>query len=454
MKALPENFTASMHEKLGQQYKVFLESLEQPAPVSIRIHPKKFTESGFFEAVPWSDFGRYLPSRPVFTLDPLFHAGSYYVQEASSMFLEQVVKQSVDLTKSMSVLDLCAAPGGKSTHLLNLLNRESLLVTNDAIRSRASILSENIQKWGYPNAVVTNNDPADFNRLKGFFDVVVVDAPCSGEGLFRKDAQAIDEWSPENVLLCSARQKRIIADVWDAVKENGIFIYCTCTYNTLENEENLKWLQQHNNTEFLKVNVQPEWGIEEVHENNMFAYRFFPHQTRGEGFFIAVVRKTGSTEQLRLKGKRNLTPPLKKTQEKLRDWISVSGAENFFQFNDLLFYTPSSKAQEIEFLLQHLKIMYAGTNLATLKHEKLIPNHALALSVELRKENFLTADLTEAEAIKYLRRDAIYLEAAPVGFTLITYKNVPLGWANVLSNRVNNMYPSDWRIRMDSRAER
>jgi 16S rRNA C967 or C1407 C5-methylase (RsmB/RsmF family)/NOL1/NOP2/fmu family ribosome biogenesis protein len=454
MKALPENFTASMREKLGQQYKAFLESLKQAAPVSIRIHPRKFTGSGLSETVPWSDFGMYLPSRPVFTLDPLFHAGSYYVQEASSMFLEQAVKQSVDLTRSMNVLDLCGAPGGKSTHLLSLLNRESLLVSNDAIRSRASILSENIQKWGYPNAVVTNNDPADFNGLKGFFDVVLVDAPCSGEGLFRKDAQAINEWSPENVLLCSARQKRIIADVWDALRENGIFIYCTCTYNTLENEENLKWLQQHNHIEFLKVDVGPEWGIEEVHENNMFAYRFFPHQTRGEGFFIAVMRKTGSTDQLRLKGKRNLTPPLKKTQEKLQDWISGTGAESFFQFNDLLFYTPSSKAQEIEFLLQHLKIMYAGTNLATLKHEKLIPNHALALSVELKRENFSTVDLPEAEAIKYLRRDTVHLEAASVGFTLMTYKNLPLGWANVLSNRVNNMYPSDWRIRMDFSVER
>ncbi|MEX2233333.1 MAG: RsmB/NOP family class I SAM-dependent RNA methyltransferase, partial [Cyclobacteriaceae bacterium] len=264
MKPLPVKFEESIHRKLGGALPGFLKSLQEPPPVSIRIHPVKSQHQIADERVPWSKYGEYLPTRPQFTLDPLFHAGSYYVQEASSMFLEQALKQSVNLDQSLNVLDLCAAPGGKSTHLLSLLNRDSLLVSNEAIRSRASILSENIQKWGYPNTIVTNNDPADFRKLKGFFDVIVIDAPCSGEGLFRKNPDAMDEWSPENVQLCAGRQKRILSDAWDSLRENGVLIYCTCTYNESENEDNLRWLQENYSVEFLKLSTDPSWGVDEV----------------------------------------------------------------------------------------------------------------------------------------------------------------------------------------------
>lgn len=448
MSKLPEKFEESIRNKLGSQFPAFAASLMEASPVSIRVNPYKTHRNPAFEAVPWSEYGEFLPARPVFTLDPLFHAGSYYVQEASSMFLEQALKQSANLKDALNVLDLSAAPGGKSTHLLTLLSRESLLVSNEVIRSRASILSENIQKWGYPNAIVTNNDPRDFQNLKGFFDVIVVDAPCSGEGLFRKDPDAMTEWSPENVQLCSDRQRRIVADIWDALKENGILIYCTCTYNESENEENLKWLQKNYPVEFLKLKTDPAWGVEEVAFSKIFAYRFFPHQTKGEGFFISVIRKTGSTASARLKNKKGLTSPSKIVVEKLNGWISAPVPVNFFQFNDLLFYTPGYKAKEIEFLLQHLKIMYAGTNLATLKHDKLIPDQALATSIQLNKENFNSAEVNHAMAIQYLRKDVIQLSDTAMGFTLVTFKDIPLGWVNVLSNRVNNMYPSGWRIRM------
>lgn len=448
MNRLPEKFEESIRKKLGDQFPAFVSSLQEPPPVSIRINPFKNNHYPALHSVPWSQYGRYLPARPVFTLDPLFHAGSYYVQEASSMFLEQALKQSVNLNESLNVLDLCAAPGGKSTHLLSLLNEESLLVSNEVIRSRASILSENIQKWGYSNAIVTNNDPKDFQHLKGFFDVIVIDAPCSGEGLFRKDPEAIQEWSAENVQLCSNRQKRIVADVWDALRENGILIYCTCTYNESENEENLKWLQENYQVEFLKLTTDASWGIEEVACNKIFAYRFFPHQAKGEGFFISVIRKNEPTASIRLKSKKSLGTPLKKIQETLQGWISVASPVTFFQFNDLLFYTPSSKASEIEFLLQQLRILYAGTNLAALKHDKLVPDHALALSIQLNKNAFTTVDISQTEAIKYLRKDVIHLNDMAIGHCLLTFENHPLGWANVLSNRVNNMYPSDWRIRI------
>lgn len=365
------------------------------------------------------------------------------------MFLEQALCQSVNLREPLNVLDLCGAPGGKSTHILSLINRDSLLVSNETIRSRAVVLSENIQKWGYPNSIVTNNDPSDFRKLQGFFDVVVVDAPCSGEGLFRKEPEAMREWSPQNVQLCAARQKRIVADVWDALRENGTFIYCTCTFNSFENEDNIRWLSKHHDVQSIRLTLDPSWGVEEVDTNDLFGYHFFPHKTKGEGFFLAVMRKVkGNGQFARPKSKKPVATPLRNLQARLRPWIRDDCDSAFFQFNDLIFYTPSSRAAEMELLLQSLRIMYAGTNVATVKHEKLVPEHAMALSVEIERNNFPEVAVDEEQALKYLRRENIELTNSPAGFTLLTYQHIPIGWVNVLANRVNNMYPSEWRIRM------
>ena len=448
MKPLPPKFDEFIRPQLGNAYQQFLASLQQAPPVSIRTHPIKNVRSERHQPVRWTAYGQYLESRPVFTLDPLFHGGSYYVQEASSMFLELALRQSVDLKGSLNVLDLCAAPGGKSTHILSLLNRDSLLVSNETIRSRAAVLSENVQKWGYPNSVVTNNDPADFKKLSGFFDVIVVDAPCSGEGLFRKEPEAMNEWSPENVQLCAARQKRIVADVWDALREDGTFIYCTCTYNSLENEDNLRWLAANHAVESVRLRIDPAWGIEEVDANGFFGYRFFPHKVNGEGFFLAAMKKRDAAGIARLKPKKAIAQPLARIRERLIPWILNDREATFFQFDDLIFYAPSVKAREMEFLLQCLRIMYAGTNVATLKHDKPVPEHAVALSVEVNKENFPSCEISEADALKYLRRDILLLPDAAPGFTLLTYNELPMGWVNVLPNRVNNMYPPEWRIRM------
>lgn len=448
MRPLPERFDESMQELLKEQYPQFVKSLQEPSPVTIRFNPFKGNGRDTGQRVPWTREGSYLAARPVFTLDPLFHAGAYYVQEASSMFLEQALKQTLDLDQSLNVLDLCAAPGGKSTHILTLLNRDSLLVSNETIRSRANILSENLQKWGYPNGIVTNNDPSDFRKFPGFFDVIIVDAPCSGEGLFRKEPDAMNEWSPDNVQLCAARQKRIVSDVWDALRQDGVFIYCTCTYNRLENEENLKWLRDTHDVEFIKLAIDAAWGIEEIAGENMFAYRFFPHKTKGEGFFMAAIRKRESAESPRIRPRKAIGSPSRQTREALASWILPGKDAVFFQFNDLIFYTPSSKALEMEFLLQSLKIVYAGTNMATIKRDKLVPDHAMALSVELNKENFKSVEVSEEDALKYLRRDNIQLPDAPLGFTLLKYQGLPIGWVNVLANRVNNLYPSEWKIRM------
>jgi len=444
----PQAFAQRMQTQLQQTWKEFLSAHELPSPTSIRINPLKSSFKDF-EKIAWTDFGYYLEQRPSFTFDPLFHGGAYYVQEASSMFLEQALKQTVDLTQPIQVLDLCAAPGGKSTHLLSLLNEQSLLVSNETIRSRATILAENIQKWGSNNVVVTNNDPEDFQKLEGFFDVIVVDAPCSGEGLFRKDPQASHEWSEENVALCALRQQRILNQVWLSLKSNGILIYCTCTYNEKENEENLNWLLKERKAESIKLKVESGWGIEEVNNKTIFGYRFFPHQVKGEGFFISVVRKKEEQHEISIHRKKTFDHPPTKIKERLYAWFESSDEIEFIKHEELILALPKNYIFEIEFLSKFLKVIQKGTAIATAKHDKLIPEHAFALSTKINHENFNSIELSLDDAISYLRKDVLNLSSEKTGFTLMNFQNVPIGWANLLGNRMNNLYPSAWRIRND-----
>ncbi|MBT1702440.1 methyltransferase RsmF C-terminal domain-like protein [Chryseosolibacter indicus] len=444
----PGAFEKRMLYRLGSEWDNFKRAHEQSSPVSIRLHPLKKSSLINSEQVPWAEQGRYLPERPSFTLDPSFHGGAYYVQEASSMFLEQALKQSIDLSAPLNVLDLSAAPGGKSTHLLSLISNESLLVSNEVIRSRAAILAENIQKWGYVNCLVTNSDPKDFNNIEGFFDVIVVDAPCSGEGLFRKDPQAINEWSVENASLCSSRQKRIIHDVWPALKTDGILIYCTCTYNPDENEENLYWLQQEKEIEFIELNTNFSWGIEKVVKDKVSGYQFYPNKVKGEGFFISVIRKKEYSESATIKSKKKLVAPSKRVIESLNAWVSHPEKLLFKQHNELVFALRAEKTDEIEFLLQHLKFVYGGTNIATVKHDKLIPEHSLALSIILNPDTFNSIEVELPVALQYLRKETIDIKDVEKGFASLAYEGTRLGWVNVIQNRINNMYPSEWRIRM------
>lgn len=449
--SLPVEFEQRMQSQLAGSFSDFAKSLKDAVPVSIRLNAHKHTSSDILDKIPWSEYGRYLKERPVFTLDPLLHAGAYYVQEASSMFLEQAFNQSVDQSKSINVLDLCAAPGGKSTHILSLMNSQSLLVSNEVIKSRATILSENIQKWGSCHAVVTNNDPEHFQRLPGFFDVIVADAPCSGEGLFRKDPATMSEWSTANVALCSKRQRRILSDVWPALKQGGILIYSTCTYNEFENEENLAWLKKEHEIEFIHLKVDKQWGIENVTVNGIEGYRFYPHRVKGEGFFISVIRKLGEENEVRIKGRSAFTPPSAKILSQLHEWVLKPEEKSFINRNEQFQFFPKDKLPEIEFLAKNLYLLSAGTMIATAKHDKLIPEHPLALSTELNKGNFNNIELELREALQYLRKEPLTLQGTKKGFSLMSYQNTPLGWANVLDNRINNLYPSDWRIRMSGK---
>jgi len=447
----PYAFEDRMRHRLGQDWENFASAHATVSPTSVRINPLKRTES-LSDGVLWSSLGGYLENRPVFTLDPTFHAGAYYVQEASSMFLEQALTQTLDLSKPVRILDLCAAPGGKSTHLLSLISRDSLLVCNDVIQSRTGILSENIQKWGHANVVVTNNDPRDFRKLQGYFDAILVDAPCSGEGLFRKDPYSIREWSPENVKLCAQRQRRILEDSWPALKQNGILIYCSCTYNEQENEDTLNWLRQQKEIEPVRIKISDSWGIDQVQIGKITGYRFYPHRTRGEGFFMSVVRKVTEEPSGRIRSKSFFARPSAKASDQLKDWIKDSSSLQFIVQEDLVLMIPSRYSADIEFLAKELRILTKGTALASSKNEKLIPEHASALSLELKKENFITLELDRKEAVLYLRKEMPPMAHAQKGFALVTFEQLPLGWVNLLGNRINNLYPSGWRIRMGPKA--
>ncbi|HRE96113.1 MAG TPA: RsmB/NOP family class I SAM-dependent RNA methyltransferase, partial [Flavobacteriales bacterium] len=274
-----------------QQQKLLADALQETPPVSIRIHPlKKFFPENE-KQVSWCSLGYYLSERPVFTRDPLFHAGCYYPQEASSMFLYHVLSEILP-ENPVRILDLCAAPGGKTTLAATLLRENDLLIANEIERPRCSVLRENVLKYGDPRVYVTNNAPENFSALEGFFDIIIVDAPCSGEGMIRKDPRALEEWSETNVRTCTVRQHDILQKIWPALKEGGVLVYSTCTYNTDENEKQIEnWISNHS-AENIELNVPDEWNITKTKAGDVSCYRFFPHKTRGEGFFLSALRKT------------------------------------------------------------------------------------------------------------------------------------------------------------------
>ncbi|MBN1463866.1 MAG: rRNA cytosine-C5-methyltransferase [Paludibacteraceae bacterium] len=438
---LPQAFINRTALLLGDSFSLFVDALQLPAPTSIRINPAKIFHTPQLEQVPWSSRGYYLPERPLFTLDPLLHAGAYYVQEASSMFLEQIVK--LYIPQAVKMLDLCAAPGGKTTHLLSLLHPDSLLVANEYVRSRAYILSENIQKWGHSNVLVSNNQPEDFTPLSSFFDAVLVDAPCSGEGMFRKDAGAIEEWSVANVEKCVARQRSLLKDVWPSLKNEGILIYSTCTYNRDENEHAVKWIMEELGAELLSVKIDEAWGVTPTD----FGYRFYPHKTKGEGLFMAVLRKTNTEQCLRIKtDKKKIS--FTKQQLDVEPFIVQSQNYVFQNFGNKIIAFPSYQADSIQFLLKQLQVLQVGIFLMECKGKDLIPQAGLALSVSLNRTNCETAALDWHTALLYLRNENIQLPSSPKGFVLVCYKNKALGWVKNLGNRCNSLYPSEWRIRM------
>jgi 16S rRNA C967 or C1407 C5-methylase (RsmB/RsmF family)/NOL1/NOP2/fmu family ribosome biogenesis protein len=444
---LPETFSVRMKSILGEEYDSFQQSFDQEIATTIRINSSKYSEKTRLKNVPFCDTGFFLPQRPLFTLDPFIHSGVYYVQECSSMFLEQAIKQ-LNLQEGIKVLDLCASPGGKSTHLSSLLPHNSLLVSNDVIRSRSQILSENLKKWGAPSVIVTNNDPHDFQRLLNFFDLIVIDAPCSGEGLFRRDPNAIEEWSPENAQLCAKRQQRILADVWPSLKEGGILIYSTCTFNPEENEKNIEWINEFADINPIKLELSPEWGITQTQAGAFPCYRFYPHKVTGEGFFMAVVQKSGNNDGVN--SRRIKDNPLwasKVEKEMGRKLINDQNLE-ILKFEDSLLAFPVNDVNELLHIKNNLRIVHAGIKIGEIKQKDLLPAHELALSTILNRGAFSEIQLDLEQALNYLKRDEILPVSSNKGWNLLTYRNIALGWVKNLGNRYNSAFPKEWRIRM------
>ncbi len=428
----------NVHTSGEQVTSIRLNPLKQSEPDSYRVQNPNPIAIG--SKIPWTDFGYYLSRRPSFTFDPLFHAGCYYVQEASSMFLEQALKQTVDLSKPLKVLDLCAAPGGKSTHIQSLISKDSLLVSNEVIRSRANVLKDNIIKWGCENVVVTNNDPKDFARLENYFDVIVVDAPCSGSGLFRRDPEAIEEWSENNVQLCSQRQQRILADVFPALKKDGVLIYSTCSYSKEEDEDIVNWLKQEFPIFNIQLSIQNDWGIIE----SCGGYRCWPDKVKGEGFFLACFRKTGGENDAVFKTKHKPVLTDKKDMAVISRWAETDG-RSFIRNGDTVYAWPSNLVYDFSLLMDKLKVIYSGVLTGEIIRDKLVPDHALAMSRIVAAETSRT-ELEREQAVRYLQRKDIVMENTNKGWQLVTFQQHPLGWVNVLPNRVNNYYPKELRI--------
>ncbi len=377
----------------------------EEASVSIRLNPFKGCAGPQGNLVPWSPYGRILESRPSFTLDPLFHAGCYYVQDSSAMFVGHVFRKvlagNLADASFVRVLDLCAAPGGKTTDLsVSLRERfgdNFLLVSNEVMKARVGILDDNVAIWGDPNVVVTSVDPAAFAGLKGFFDIIVADVPCSGEGMFRKDARAREEWSPAVVDLCASRQKRILADVWPSLRTGGVLVYSTCTYEAVENDDNLLWAAEELGGEIIMPeNEYPQYGVELTPYGNLLRAGVVP----GEGQWAGCLVKTSpqSVKQASLDSLRPLRNGLKKGIMKGRDFV---------------------------------------------------PDPDYPLSIAFDNSEYPLVEADRQTALKYLHRDALVLPEAALGYNVITYLGHPLGFVKNIGNRCNNLLPKGRRILMN-----
>ncbi|MBE7176138.1 MAG: hypothetical protein INR69_07025 [Mucilaginibacter polytrichastri] len=444
MSTLPAGFTPVFYAQHPDE-ELLITALETSSPVvSIRRNPRK-TARNFAgtEKVSWCTQGLYLPERPSFTFDPDFHSGCYYVQEASSMFLEQAIKALTFQGGSRRVLDLCAAPGGKSTHLLSLLNDDDLVVSNEIIKTRTPILGDNINRWGNANSFVSQNDPKDFVRLAGYFDLIVADAPCSGSGMFRKDEKAIDEWSPQLVDLCQKRQRRILADVLPALKQDGYLIYSTCSFSDEENEDIADWLTGEFDLESIRIPLETEWNITETesHIHKAYGYRFYPHKLRGEGFFLAAFRKKEG-ENSPLKTNRSKEKPAK-APDQIYDWL-INDTYVLKAHRDDWYALHPQHAADWDILRQHLHLYKSGVKTGRFAGKDFLPDYELAQSLIISPE-IAGAELDEETAIRYLRKENIGVKTAP-GWTLARFGGNGLGWMKVLPNRVNNYYPKEIRI--------
>lgn len=454
---LPERFVERMRQELGEAEATALcEALATEPSTAIRLNTPKMSCPPFeAEAVPWSADGYTLPERPAFTLDPAFHAGAYYVQEASSQFAGYILSQAVGgraQCEGLRVLDVCAAPGGKSTHYASLVGEHGLVVANEINRSRAAVLADNARKWGLGNMVVSCNDSSRLTQLREWFDAVAVDAPCSGEGMFRKLDEAQEQWSEANVAMCAERQWEILQNAYEALRPGGVLIYSTCTFNRSEDEEILQRAMQQWGEGLEAVDeiaVEKEWGVVEGWEGAFRTYRFFPHKVTGEGMFMAVARKVGDGVAKRhaSKSRRQIIAKAGKSEVvELSRWTMEPEQMQFFTAGEMIYGCRKEHFADIDILSGCLSVIYSGVAMGQIFKGRLKPDGALAMWVGLRRDAVECRELDEEQVLQFLRKQDVAAHLFAEGVNLVEHKGLALGFVKRIGARVNNLYPSSLRI--------
>ncbi len=449
----PDGFIDRLQPLLGPELDDFIAAHYAPSPVSIRLNPSKTPiDISDSDPVRWCETGFYLKHRPVFSKEPAFHSGSYYVQGASSMFLEQYMN-NYGGDQPMTVLDLCAAPGGKSTHLLSMVHPDSMVVCNEVIRSRGSMLIQNLSRWGSANSIITQSDPKVFESVGPIFDWVIVDAPCSGEGLFRKIPDAAAHWSEKTVEICADRQKRILRSAVKVLKPGGILVYSTCTYEPAENIEQLISFILQEGFESLHVSIPEDLGIlQQIHHISgkpLWGYTFLPHRVMGDGFFISAARKPSRSSPAHSGRHRQNLPRHRLPRETLNgisDWLPDSQLTFYSARDGQIFGYPASWSGNLHHLIQQLNVRSVGAGIGRMRKTDLIPAHSLALYPPIL-QHVPTQAVLDAEARQFLTKSSVldFPDCSP-GWTLLTYNGNGLGWIKKISRRINNYYPSAWRI--------
>lgn len=456
-------FEKYLEEAIGRENAlVAFSAFNDPASVSVRRNPFKLTAPPVFSAggsalqsrpVRWSPYGIMLDERPQFTLDPVFHAGAYYVQDSSSMFVGHVFRKilsdmTIPSSRPLRVLDLCAAPGGKTTDITASLREacgdDFILVANEVMKARVGILADNVALWGDPNVVVTCDDPRAFASITGYFDIIVADVPCSGEGMFRKDEQAQQQWSEDNVALCEGRQRRIIADVWPSLAEGGVLVYSTCTFNKYENDGNVRWIAENLGADIMHGGI-----VEEGVLKTDCGYSLVPGLVEGEGQYCASLLKTSGSEYV--EGR-----PVRQTDRTQKQTVLPGSLDNLFSRKmkfamkgEMVTAVPENLAADVTMLRQSLHVVAAGCAVGVFKGKTLVPDADLALSMALAQDAFPRVEVDRQTALSYLHRDAIVLRDAPMGYVLVCYNGLPLGFVKNLGNRCNSLHPQSRRIRMN-----
>ena len=452
MKALPIAFTERMRKQLGaEEAESLFAALDSVSSVAVRLNPAKCGEEGVWsngEAIAWSKNGRKLKERPSFTLDTAFHAGAYYVQEAASQFIDYII--AGEELQGKRVLDMCSAPGGKTTIYSTAVGEEGLVVANEYVRSRANVLADNVRKWGMGNVLVTNNAPEHIAQFEGWFDMVAVDAPCSGEGMFRKEEVAREDWSEEAVKMCAARQLSIVREAWQSLRDGGLFIYSTCTFNEDEDEGLLRAFIEETGDVFepsQSVEIDDAWGIVKGEVGAFQTFRFFPHKTDSEGLFVAIARKTEPTTQRTPKARKRVMQEVDKNSRKeLAKWLQQPDNYTFAMVADTIYAYPSVQFKAVQALSEGLTAIYSGVAMGQIFKGKLKPDWALSQYIGFERTAVAVEEVDEERALDYLRKRDIAVGDMAEGINLITHKGRALGFAKRVGARCNNLYPNSLKI--------